>query len=311
MLPRTATVTCLLALTLAASSAFAQPSRGDPARASFDRGVSALRASRYGDAIGELETSYRIEPDPGVLYNLALAYRGAGRNLRSAEAFEQYLREAGEGVPAARAAAIREAMNDLRSRLGVVEAAVTPDSFFVSVDGRQLTRWTGSVLVDPGTHVLTFTAPGYREHRSEVAVAPGRRVHLDVALQPMTPEERAGGVARVHVEPSPSEADVYIDGQRVGRGSLDQRVTAGPHVIEARAAGHRTFVRSVTVARGEFLRIDAALEREGSIFTRWWFWTVVGAAVTAGTVTAVWALREPEPPYPGTAFNVQVVTVTY
>jgi hypothetical protein len=311
MLPRIATVTCLLALTFYAAPSLAQPSRGDPARAAFERGMSALRASRYGDAIGELETSYRIEPDPGVLYNLALAYRGAGRNLRSAEAFEQYLREAGASVSPARAAAIREAMNDLRHRLGVVEAAVTPEGFFVSVDGRQLTRWNGSVLVDPGTHVLTFSAPGYREHRSEVAVAPGRRVHLDVALQPMTPEERAGGVARVHVEPSPADADVYLDGQRVGRGSLDQRVTAGPHVIEARAAGHRPFVRSVTVARGDVLRIDAALEREGSVFTRWWFWTIVGAAVTAGTVTAVWALREPEAPYPGTAFNVQVLRIPY
>lgn len=62
--------------------------------------------------------------------------------------------------------------------------------------------------IEPGTHLLVVTRPGYREGRRTVELAAGQRVAVDLALEPVT------GLVLVHS--TPSGAEVTVDGAHRG-----------------------------------------------------------------------------------------------
>src|SRR4051794_31665718 len=82
-----------LALSTAGSQAYAQTSASDEARISFERGVAAVAARRYDEAIQALTRSLQLRPVPIVRYNLGLAYRGMDRPVDALREFSRYLRE--------------------------------------------------------------------------------------------------------------------------------------------------------------------------------------------------------------------------
>src|SRR5260221_4993526 len=61
------------------------------ARRLFDDALAALNDNRTAVAVQLLERARALRPEPPVLYNLALAQRGLGNYVESAEAFEAYL----------------------------------------------------------------------------------------------------------------------------------------------------------------------------------------------------------------------------
>jgi hypothetical protein len=84
----------------------------------------------------------------------------------------------------------------------------------------------------------------------------------------------------------------------------------GSYLVEAKAAGHLPFSRWVWIDAGKAVQVSLALEPQPTppvtvaavppplaerraesapIYKRWWFWTVIGAAVAGGTIGAVTA----------------------
>lgn len=153
------------------------------AGAAYTRGVAALHANRYGDAVIEFEASYQLNPIPRVLYNLALAYRGAGRHLRAVEAFERYLQEQ-PAIPVDRRDAVAREVQELRGRVGVIACRIRPREARFRIDG-ELRECTLSVLVDPGERVLEVEAEGHRPARHRVRIGPGTEVDFRVSLRPL------------------------------------------------------------------------------------------------------------------------------
>lgn len=60
------------------------------------------------------------------------------------------------------------------------------------------------------------------------------------------------------------DAEVYVDGLRLGRGAGPYRVEAGKRSLEVRAAGHRSVARSVDLAPGGMARETVVLVAESS-----------------------------------------------
>lgn len=255
-----AAVTITLALVLAGATGIAQPTH--TAEAAYERGLTALRERRYGDAILHFEDSHRIAPVSGVLFNLALAYRGAGRNLAAVETFSRYLREEGASVAQDRRAAVERAIGELRVGLGTIECQVTPalSNLTFTVDGRPASCGPDPVMVDPGEHALEASAPGYSHERNIVRLEAGARETFRASL---TPVVRPTIVTPTRVE-----------------------IVQTPHP--------RT---PITPERHPF-------------YTRWWFWTIVGAVVTGAAVAAVYAITsEPARPSLNTLFDVEALRV--
>ena len=62
------------------------------ARDHFQKGRTLYDVGRFDDAAREFEAAYQIKPDPALLFNLAQAYRFAGKNQPALIAYRSYLR---------------------------------------------------------------------------------------------------------------------------------------------------------------------------------------------------------------------------
>src|SRR5262249_44522991 len=73
----------------------APTNRDREARALAEQGFTAFDAGRYDDAIAAFEAARALAPTPGLLYNLAQAYRlkGSAFCSQAQSLYEQYLAE--------------------------------------------------------------------------------------------------------------------------------------------------------------------------------------------------------------------------
>lgn len=171
----------VVAAMLASSTATAQ---GVPsARESYELGTRELEAHRYATAVEALETSYRLDPVPVVLFNLGLAHQGVGHLRAAIDAFERYAAQARD-VPPARAEALRQRVEQLRAALCTLAFEGASTSARLLVDGREEPIVDGVARVDPGEHVVELRAAGRATMRQTMHLAPGTREVLRLELAP-------------------------------------------------------------------------------------------------------------------------------
>ncbi len=261
-------------------------------RALFLRGVGELGASRFAEAARLFEESYRANPVPVALFNLAYAYRGLGRTIDAISAIERFLGNP-ENTPADRVEAARTELASLRAAVARVRLSVDPERASVRVDGRVPQVRDGEIEIDPGRRVLEISLSGYRSERREISLAPSARVNLAVTLAVLDQ------AARLRIEPGVANARVSIDGAFVGLGVVDRLVSPGSHRVVIEADGYLRFERRVTVDATGLLRVDPALQRPRP--SPWpWLGPVIGvssaAVVTVVTYLLVDALSSEGPP---------------
>ncbi len=245
------------ALCARASVAHAQVDTAGAA-AAYQRGVAALHDDHFSVAVTEFEASQRLNPSPQVLYNLALAYRGAGRHVLAVETFERYLREQ-PTVAADRREAITREVQRLRARIGVISCRVRPSSATLVIDGQER-ACANAMFIDPGDHAVEVRAEGFRTAQHRVRITPGVELDFRVELVPV----------EAHAPPHP-------------RAVADARIGAD---------------------RGERADGDAS-----PLYTRWWFWTIVGVAVAGGVTAGVLLATQPaETPDMGQSVTVEALT---
>lgn len=113
-------------------------------------------------------------------------------------------------------------------------------------------------------------------------------------------------LAHVTVEVDQEEADLFIDGELLGRTPLEEslRLAAGEHDIEIRLDGYRTHRERLEVHGGQQVELTIELEEVSTPWYRqWWLWTIVGAVVVGTTVGLAVGLTAESP---GTEFDVMV-----
>jgi hypothetical protein len=105
----------------------------------------------------------------------------------------------------------------------------------VTIDGRRVGRTPLTLPASPGTHVVELSRPRYQTVRLEVA-APGR-----ASARLERPR------ATVHVTSNVADADVFVDGEPIGRAPVSAEVAGYERCrIEVRAGG-RSWKRRVYV----------------------------------------------------------------
>ena len=287
-------------MALAPRAALAQPV--DDARAAYEQGVAYLAESRFHDAAVALERSNRLRQLPVVTWNLALAYRGLGRNVAAVEAFERYLLAPEPTAPAERLAAVRDELVELRRWVVRVTFTVTPPEATLVIDGRpQGVLAAGHALaLDPGAHVFEWSAVDHRPLRREIAGAAGSSEVFNERLEPVQD-------GRLIVDPLPLTASVTLDGRPLGVSRQELTLPPGEHWVELSAPGYVATRRAVRVGATGVVRLSLSLER---VRLPGWVLpvSVVGSAlVVAGVGTLVYFVARPEVPAArvGTWDNVQ------
>ncbi|MBN1771598.1 MAG: PEGA domain-containing protein [Deltaproteobacteria bacterium] len=204
-------------------------------------------------------------------------------------------------------------------------AAIDREDYAAAIDA-----FTRSWEVSPKAIVLFNVAMCHRAMADFPATYDAFRRYLAAALE--EPQERRAQaeemlreldavLARVTVTADVPGARILLDGTEVGTSPLGEplRVTTGTHVVRAVADGFESAEWIVEVTAGEatdvaFTLVPAAsgsgtggasplgppldlpAEEEEGLASQWWFWTILGALVVGGGVTAgvlLWPEDEP------------------
>jgi tetratricopeptide (TPR) repeat protein len=224
----------------------------------MDSAKTAFRDERFEEAIEFLAEAYRTYPYVTLLYSLGSAHRRAyeidgnveHRRL-SIRRYQQYLSEAPDGESSSLAQNYLTSLLAERD-LGSLEAEVVTrilvstsvEAATMSIDGAAPLPAPGVISVEPGSHELHVSAPGYADFVQRVDVPEGATYQIDAALI---------GLDGSLVVEGPKQAWLRLDGNVVGRLPLSAplRVAPGPHVLVVGKPGH------------EPLRVELELERDG------------------------------------------------
>jgi len=308
--PRTV-FAALVATALAASlPAAAQRSRGRPnrdppvvdpvaqlrqneARDRFRRGVEHYQNSDWPHAIEEYRAALALWNNPIILFNLAQAYRSDGQLSLAVEHFNRYLQVA-PSLTREQRAEVEEAVREIQDTRAVLSFEVEPAGATVTLNGRSLgtTPIARNVEVMPGEYSIHVELANHASRDERVSVRSHEQRLVNVRLRPVDEN------ARLAVSVSPSDATIAINGESVGRGSVNRQVRPGSFTVTVTREGYTEETQTVTVAplRSESVSITMR-PRTRPIYTRPWFWGVIGGvvAVGAGVGIAVAAVSEPTP----------------
>jgi tetratricopeptide (TPR) repeat protein len=225
------------------------------ARALYESGLRHYRAGEYDQAIENLKDSYQVVPAPGLLYDLAQAYRLKGDCREAQRLYRQFLDQAVSGPVTSLArshlAEMDRCMTDAQavSRAGG-STAPTAEA------GRPADGPSAPVVLSPGLPApapSAQVAPDLITAHSAPAPAPrsrlaGRRAALAVGLSAAGLAAAAGYFAWQAGRSSDQVSGMFLPGRTWG----------GPG-IDAEQAGHADQTLGIVTAAGAILGGGIAL----------------------------------------------------
>jgi hypothetical protein len=324
---RAAIVVGLIALSLASASSIPRVARADDdpraAREEFVRGAQLVKDADWAGALSAFEASAKLKPHPVTTYNIGACLRAMGQYTRARKAFATALEENGKGpgldLAPGLAEETRRFVVELDRLLASLDLVITPDEAQIAVDGRPLepasaaqssgrstpTLVAGTlppgparpapkgrfrVVVDPGTHVVTLSRPGFADAVSKETLAPGSTLEKKLELDRLP--------AQIRVTSNHAGAQVLVNEADVGLTPVEISRPAGKYHVVVKKPGFLVFDANTNADPGQSLAVTATLREDKPALTqRWWFWTGVGVVV-AGAAVTTYALTRPDPQRP-------------
>ena len=130
----------------------------------------------------------------------------------------------------------RLSVNTAANEPQFVVFTVEPQSAVVTIDGKHYTLTEGAMraVLDGGTYNYTVSAVGYHSQSGTFTVS-GSKVTKNIAL--------SADAATVTLTVA-DNAEIWVNGERVGAGRWSGKLNSGAYIFEARKAGHRTTTTS-------------------------------------------------------------------
>ena len=151
------------------------------------------------------------------------------------------------------AASVVERHYRLASTRGRVSFALSPPDGTLSVDGRIVPLPATLELVPDTGYVARYSSPGYTSQEVEFTLLPGEKRLIGFELAPVF------GMVELRSDP---EADVEIDGRKIGRTPMDVELQTVPQTIRLTQQGYRAETRTITPEEGRISRIAVTLMSE-------------------------------------------------
>lgn len=222
------------------------PASAQDARELFTQGQAAYETGDYESAVRSWQQAYDLDPRPLLQYNLAQAYERLGQLDRAVAAYRVYVDNTPGDDPRAQNARARIA--SLEQRVGQTSIRLTGglEGAAISVDGADRGRLPrpDPLRVEPGSHRIVVTAPGYEDFVSVVAVSAGQTAEVPVEMRPReageSPQTRSAstGVSTVGIIVTAAGGAILIAGGVTGGLALaavdDAPNAESPRIDEAR-----------------------------------------------------------------------------
>ncbi|MCC6648132.1 MAG: hypothetical protein IT374_21500 [Polyangiaceae bacterium] len=207
---RSLRVVSLLVLTVAAAQA--QPSAEDKAAAEslFRDGRRLMDEGKTADGCRKLGESQRLDPAPGTLLNLAVCHEKEGKVATAWAEFQTALSQAKKDGRADREDLARERIAALEPLLPKLTLVVPTPSrlqgLVVTRNGSPLQAgaWGTALAVDPGEVLVEATAPGYKQWRHTVQLAPKGAAEVQVPVLEKLPDAPAMPPVAAEVSAAPA-----------------------------------------------------------------------------------------------------------
>ena len=157
-----------------------------------------------------------------------------------------------------------------------------------------------TLFLDDGTESAALVVPAGADKK--VGAAAGKVV-AGVFGPPPKPKD-----ATLAVAVEPAGADVFVNTRLVGKAPVETALPPGTYTVVAKKEGHKDALREVTLAAGATERLALKVEpvapvaapvaaapvgAGAPVYEKWWFWTAIGAGVTAIVVPTVVMLSRP------------------
>jgi tetratricopeptide (TPR) repeat protein len=161
-----------------------QPAAADEDRRTrlFKEGKAAADAGQWDEAARKFRQVVAIRSAPKALIALGVAEEHTGHLVAAQAAFKQAREEAADKALTEDLKTANAALEAIRPR--VPKLVFTPPDALsgaaLELDGTPATPTSGALLVDPGQHTLTATAPGKGTFRATLTVKEGEQ--RDVAV---------------------------------------------------------------------------------------------------------------------------------
>jgi hypothetical protein len=176
----------------------------------FDQGVAAIEQNDFATALRSFEESYRLNPVPDVLYNVAMCHKALGNLPAAANAFRDYVEARGGNLAPEEQAEFDALLVELAPQIGRVMIEVTEAGASIAVDGVAVgtSPLSGWYAVIPGRHRIDVAKPGFEPFSSEVDVAAGETPAVSVPLVALAVTPPVGPGPTIRIEPEqPEEAE--------------------------------------------------------------------------------------------------------
>jgi hypothetical protein len=254
-----------------------------------ERGNEAMVAMRYTDALAAYQQAVALAPDDaGLYYSLARANQLLGNfpaSLTSLEAFEK------KASPEAKAkvGSLDTLYAQLRPRVATLRVSCDVAGARVLLNEKLLgTTPLDAQRVVAGAATLRVEQDGYFVESRSVTLPGGGELALELVMHP----KATSGLLVVRT--TPPGATVTVDGRDIGTSSprVEVLVGAGSHELRARLDGYKDATVPVVLAAGVTREVPLTLDKQASVFGKWWFWTGVTAVVAGGVVLTYALLTE-------------------
>lgn len=178
---------CVWAFVCALVLTWSAPSRADDeqarARTLFAQGVEGFERGDYEAALAAFEQAYRLAPHPAVRVNMANCFEQLGRFPEAVFNYERFLQESDGSATREQRAAVSEAIQRLKQRIGHLVVVTSPADAALTIDGAAVVHGElHPIPLAAGTHTLRAVKPGYvpSERLIEVQAGVERRIRLEL-----------------------------------------------------------------------------------------------------------------------------------
>jgi tetratricopeptide (TPR) repeat protein len=152
----------------------------------LSEGTAAYGRGDYAAALDKFTAAYKIFPSPKLWFNIGQANRDLGRPVEAVEAFDRFLRDAGDAPPETLAEARRSAA-ELKTKLSQIQVNCAIDGTEITVDGKQVgSTPLGEMLwTTPGRHQVAAQHEGYAPAIEDVVVTIGKIAAVNIEVLPI------------------------------------------------------------------------------------------------------------------------------
>ncbi|WP_394825110.1 hypothetical protein [Pendulispora albinea] len=154
------------------------------AQALFDSGKALMKEGRYTEACDKFQSSHRIDPKPGTVFNLAYCYEQNGQTASAWARYVEAAEFAARDHQRERESYARERARLLAPKLArlTIQSGALPEGAVVRRDGAAVDKAVlgTAVPVDPGEHTVEVTVGGKSAWSTRVHVATGAAMHVNV-----------------------------------------------------------------------------------------------------------------------------------